>query len=129
MAWETFKRSKKQSPKSPMVTLSKSGQIGLNAAVARDVIGDNRFVLLLFDKSKNLLGLKLLKHNDPDAYPIKVTTTRSHGSVTGLAFMKAYGIFPLETVSFPATFDANTRVLAAHVTTAADKKSKRKARS
>jgi hypothetical protein len=99
------------SPKNPTVTLSTSGQFGLNAAVVRNLIGESRYALLLFDQEKSLVGIKFLKTNEPDAYPIKISPNKGHGSVTGMAFMKSYNIMPAQTKAYPASYDDKTKIL------------------
>lgn len=111
MAWELFKRRTRPSPKDPMVTLSGSGTFGLNAAVTRNILGDNKFAHLLFDKEKHLIGIQFLKQGDPDAYPVKCTKSRSHATISGVSFLKTYGAFPSETRAYPARFDDANKVL------------------
>jgi hypothetical protein len=122
MAWETFKRSRRPSPKDPMVTLSKSGMIGLNSAVTRSIIGDNRFAHLLFDRDRHLIGIKFLKNNDADAYPVKCSNNMGHGTIAGVSFLKTYGIFPDDTKAYPATFDDNSKILVVDVSREGDVK-------
>ena len=109
--WETFKRRTRPSPKDPTVTLSKSGMLGLNAAVIRNLIGEYRFAHLLFDREKSLVGIKFLKQADPDAYPMQVIPSKSHGSISGVGFMKSYNILPTETKAYSATFDQESKTL------------------
>ncbi len=113
--WEIFKRRTRPSPKDPTVTLSRSGMIGLNAAVVRNLIGDHRFAHMLFDKEKSLVGIKFLKHPDADAYPITVVPSKSHGSISGVGFMKTYRIMPNATRAYPAKFDQETKTLVINV--------------
>jgi hypothetical protein len=94
-----------------MVTLSKSGIIGLNAAVTKNVLGENRYAHLLFDKEKRLIGIKFQRNSDQDAYPIKCTPTMTHGSLAGVSFLKTYGVFPDETTAYPASFDDTNKIL------------------
>jgi hypothetical protein len=101
-----------------MVSLSKSGLIGLNAAIARNILGDSRYALLLFDRERSLIGIKLVKDTEPDAYPIKTTKSLGHASLSGLAFMKAYGILPQETKAFAAEFEAANRLIVVDVSAA-----------
>lgn len=108
--WEQFKRSSKSSPKDPTVTLSSSGIIGLNTAVAKNIVGDAKYALL-FDKQRQLIGLKFIKHSDPDAYPVKLTATRTHGSLAGVSFLKTYRIFPTETTKYEAVYDEREKIL------------------
>ncbi len=115
MAWEAFSRKTRPSPKQPTVTLGKGGLIGLNAAVTRNILGDNKYALLFFDRDNSRVGIKFIKQSNPDAYPVKVTRTGSHAALTGTAFMKTFGIFPSETRSYPATFDETDKILVADI--------------
>jgi hypothetical protein len=115
MAWEMFKRRNKPSPKDPMVSLSKSGMIGLNAAVTRNIIGDNRFAHLFFDTDKHLIGIKFIKTSDLDAYPVKCTKNMGHGTIAGVSFLKTYRIFPDDTTAYPATYDETGKILVVDV--------------
>ena len=114
MPWETYRRTSRPSPKSPTVTLSKNGMLGLNTAVI-GLLGNRRFALLMFDRKKYLIGIKLLKENEPDAYPIGVVPAKSHGSISGVGFLKAYGIMPEKTQAFPALFDEKSNTIIADV--------------
>ncbi len=115
MVWEAFSRKTRPSPKEPTITLGKGGLIGLNAAVTRNILGDNNYALLFFDRGKSRVGIKFIKQSNPDAYPIKVSRTRSHAALTGTAFMKTFGIYPTETRSYPATFDQADKILVADI--------------
>jgi hypothetical protein len=110
--WEQFKRTSKPSPKDPTVTLSSSGLIGLNTAVAKNIVGDLRYALLFFDKERQLMGIRFIKSNDPDAYPVKLTPSKSHGSLAGMSFLKTYKIFPTETTKYAATYNEKEKILA-----------------
>lgn len=109
--WEQFKRTQKPSPKDPTVTLSSSGIIGLNTAVAKNIIGDAKYALLFFDRERHLMGMKFVKHNDPDSYPVKLSSSKSHGSVAGTSFLKTFNIFPTETAKYSAVFDEKEKML------------------
>jgi hypothetical protein len=69
--WEQFKRTSKPSPKDPTVTLSASGIIGLNTAVAKNIIGDSKYAILFFDKEHQIMGIKLIKQKETETTTIK----------------------------------------------------------
>jgi hypothetical protein len=94
-----------------MVTLLKSGMIGLNSAVTRNIVGENKYAHLFFDKEKRLIGFRFQKNNDQDAYPIKCTKSMSHGTIAGVSFLKTFGAFPDETIAYPANFDETNKIL------------------
>jgi hypothetical protein len=124
MGWETFKGRNRKQIGQPAMTLSKGGSIGLNSAIVKDVLGDYRHATLLFDKQKHLVGVKLLKSPDSESYPIHITPNESYAMISGIAFMKAYGIFPKETKVFDATFDDKNKIIAADVSELAGSKKK-----
>jgi hypothetical protein len=111
MPWELYKRQTRPSPKDPMVTLSKLGLINLNSAVTRNIVGEHKFAHLLFDREKHLIGIQFLKQRDADAYPIRLTKSRSNGSIAGVSFLKTYNIYPSETKAYNASFDETNKVL------------------
>jgi len=115
MPWELFKRRTRPSPKDPMVTLSKSGIIGLNTAVTKNILGDSRYAHLFFDKEKRFIGIKFKKERDQDTYPVKCTPSMTHGSLAGISFLKTYGIFPDETTAYPASFDETNKILVVNI--------------
>ena len=125
MAWETFRRTSRRSSKEPTITLAKSGIIGLNTAVVQ-LLGDRKYGLLLFDREKMLMGIKLLKKSERDAYQIGVVPKKSHGSISGTSFMKTYGIEPTETRAFPASYDDKAETLIADVSDFVKEKKKGK---
>ncbi len=124
MAWETFRRTSRPSPKDPTVTLSKNGMIGLNTATIR-LLGGNRYCLLMFDRRKHLVGIKLLKENQPDAYPVGVLEAKSHGTISGVSFLKAYGIMPDKTQAFPASYDDKAKLIIVDVSSLMEAKKDR----
>lgn len=126
--WESFKRKMRPSPKEPTVTLSTSGSMGLNTAVINNILGDSRHAHLLFDRDKQLIGIKFSKQSNADSYPVQVTKTKSHGSIAGTAFMKTYKIFPKETANYDAVFDEQSKMLIVDLTRGTDKETKKKAK-
>lgn len=124
MAWETFKGRNRRAPGELAVTLGKTGSIGLNATVVKH-IGDYRFVLLMFDAEKKLMGMKFMKQRDPHSYPVKTTAKDNHGMVSGVSFMKTYGIFPSKTKSYPAKFDEHNKMLIIDLNTEQEEKQKK----
>lgn len=127
--WESFKRKMRPSPKDPTVTLSTTGSLGLNTAVVKNLLGDCKYVHLFFNREQQLIGIKFAKTGDADSYPVQVTKSKSHGSIAGVAFMKAYRIFPKETTSYPATFDEQNKMLVVDLSARTEREAKKKAKA
>src|SRR5438477_7589390 len=115
MSWEAFRGRMKKVVDQPTVTLSKMGTIALNAFVVRKILGDMRFAMLMFDREKRFMGIKFLKQNEADAYPVRVTDNDSHGQISGVAFMRSYDIYPEKTTNLPARYDEQHKMLVVDV--------------
>jgi len=62
------------------------------------------------------MGLRFIKNSDPDAYPVKLTASRSHGSLSGMSFLKTYKIFPTETTKYAAIYNEKEKILTVDLT-------------
>jgi hypothetical protein len=62
------------------------------------------------------MGLKFIKQNDPDAYPVKLTASKSHGSLSGTSFLKTYKLFPTETIKYAAIYNEKEKILTVDLT-------------
>ena len=111
MAWETFERRRWRSPGEPTITLTNTGRIALNAAVVNDFVKDNRFAILMFDRERQLIGIKFTKSADATSYPVSVNDRKSGGAITGTAFLKFYNVFPGATKNYKATYDREAKAL------------------
>lgn len=128
MAFEVFRGRNRKFVNEASVTLGVSGSIGLNAYVVRH-IGESRFAMLMFDRERDLIGIKFINKHDPDAYPVKVSGRSNHGSISGTAFLKSFGLFPSKTKNYPANYDDKDKMLTVDVSGGFSEKKKVKGQS
>lgn len=65
----------------------------------------------MFDRDKNLLGVKFIKEKVPEAYPLKLTPRENYGMLAGTAMLKTYNIFPKGNgKSYTAKFDDQHKI-------------------
>jgi hypothetical protein len=126
MAWETFRGRMRKSTREPYVTFSRNGVLNLNSAFIRKYVGDSRFVLLMYDKDRNLVGMKFIKQSDHDAYAVRVMDNDSHGQISGRAFMKEYDIYPEKTVRIEGKLDEHNKIVVMDVSEIKGEKKKEK---
>ena len=111
MAWETFKGRSRRVPGEPAITIGKTGMIGINATIVKTIMAkDTKYALFMFDRDKNLFGLKFIKERLPESYPITLSPRDNHGMLAGTALLKTYDIFPKETKSYLAKFDEHNKI-------------------
>lgn len=111
MAWETFKGRSRRAPGDPGITITKAGNIGINSAIIKSGgAKELKFALFMFDRDKNLFGVKFIKERVPESYPVKMTPKENYAMLAGTAVLKAYNIFPAQTKNYSAQFDDHNKI-------------------
>ena len=91
--FETFTRRMVPLVKKPYVTIQKRGTMSFNKA-AQAALGEPEAVELLYDKNKNVMGVRGVDPSVQHAYPLRAQANKEVGPyiVSGSAFTKYYGI-------------------------------------
>lgn len=87
----------------PLVSLRKSGGIGINSACVNEFFEDEDFVQLFFDEEGSRLALKPVAEGVEDSY--KINKTENSGSVTPKAFLRREGLVPDVTTRYGVEWD------------------------
>ena len=88
-----------RSSSGPMISLRRSGSIGINGAAMSEYFEDAEAAVLYYDEDDNLVGLERVDDADTDgAYTI--SRTNDTGSVTPSAFLRRYDLVPEITTQF-----------------------------
>lgn len=88
-----------RSSSGPMISLRKSGSIGVNGAAMAEYFEDAEAAVLYYDEEDNRVGLERVDDTDADgAYTI--SRTNDTGSVTPSAFLNRYDLVPDITTQF-----------------------------
>jgi len=109
--FEAFKRTQRRTTGEMGVTFGKNGIIGLNATICRTLKVDGKHAQLLFDRDRNLVGIKIVPQKTGDTYPLKTGSRGSHASLSGTSFLKNYKLYPEKTIAFTATYDESTKTI------------------
>jgi len=77
----------------PMISLRKSGSIGVNNQALEEYFDDDiEQVELYFDEENNRIGIKPVKEGTEDSY--KLSVTDSGGSITPMSFLNSHDLVP-----------------------------------
>ncbi len=121
MAFNFEKFTKVGSSFAPTVSLRKQGAIGISQGALNrfGLVEGDWFVILYFDRSANVLGIQPTQ-NAEDEGAIKLIKRRAAGkngkisissSISAKSFFEYYSISALETRSFLATLDEQTKMI------------------
>jgi hypothetical protein len=100
MSFEKFEGGGRgRSSSGPMISLRKSGSIGINTAAMEKYFADATAVVLYYDEAENRVGLEPVEDESADgAYTI--SRTNDTGSVTPIAFLREYQLVPAVTTQY-----------------------------
>lgn len=88
-----------RSSSGPMISLRKSGSIGINGAAMAEYFEDAEAAVMYYDEEEDRVGLERVDDPDVDgAYTI--SRTNDTGSVTPSAFLSRYDLVPEITTQF-----------------------------
>jgi len=94
MAFKVFEKSSAPLAKVPTVTIQKRGLISLNRS-AHALIGSADAVEFLFDADRQVVGLRPVPEESPNAYPVRAQTSKNSSGpllIAGTAFTKYHQI-------------------------------------
>jgi hypothetical protein len=123
--FEAFRRTQRWTTGELGVTFGKNGIVGLNAAICRTLKVDGKHAQFMFDRDRNLVGIKIVSQKTGDTYPLKTDSKGSHASLSGTSFLKNYGLYPEKTIAFTATYDEPSKTIIFDVSELVEKKASR----
>jgi hypothetical protein len=106
MAFELFTRETAAASGKPTISIQKKGIISLNRA-AYELLGRPRAVELLYDRERQLVGLRVGSEGGEHAQVVRPTTNGSAFLVSAARFAKHYGIPVDEGHRWPAEREEN----------------------
>ncbi len=117
MPGEEFDRQKhyngpfRTDPTKPMVNVHAAGVLSLNR-LAVEALGDPDGVILLFDDSEKVIGIRACSPDDPRAALPRRPNRRSMRRIVGaITFLKQHGVDYSKTRRYPARMDGDILVV------------------
>mgnify|MGYP006294418949 FL=1 len=92
MPYEKFDSPGRRSGSEPMISLRKSGSIGINNAALEEHFQDAEAVAVYYNEEENRIGLEPLEEKTDESYTL--SKTESGGSVAPTAFLRKYSLIP-----------------------------------
>lgn len=109
MAYEKFEdagRGRGPGTSEPMISLRKSGSIGINRAAMEEYFEGVQAAVLYFAEDDNRVGIEPVDDPDGDA-AYTISRTNETGSITPMAFLERYDLVPEVTTQYEAELTEN----------------------
>jgi len=95
----------------PMISLRKSGSVGVNQAAVNEYFDDNDGAVLYYDEEENRIGIKPVSDNEADEAAYTVSKSDSGGTIAGTSFLKKYDLVPEITTQYDPIWDEDEELV------------------
>lgn len=95
----------------PMVSLRKSGSIGVNQAALDEYFQDQEGAILYYDNDSNRIGIEPVADKDADDAAYTVSKASSGGTIAAQAFLEQYDLLPNVTTQYTPSWDDDNDLL------------------
>ena len=83
-----------------MISIRKSGSIGINQAALDEYFEANEAAVLYMDEAENRIGIEPVADKDADEAAYALTTSKSGGTLAPKAFLRQYDLIPEVTTQY-----------------------------
>ena len=84
----------------PMVSIRKSGSIGINKAALDEFVDDSGGAVMYYDEEASRIGIELVADKDEDEAAYSITKSDSGGTIAPKAFLWKYDLIPEVTTQY-----------------------------
>lgn len=89
----------------PMISIRKSGSIGINQAAVTAYFEESDGAVMYFDEDDNRIGIEPVADKDADDAAYTITKSDSGGTVAPRAFLERYDLVPEVTTQYEPEVD------------------------
>lgn len=89
----------------PMISLRKSGSIGVNGAAVEEYFDGLDGAVLYFNEEENQIGIEPVEHADAEDAAYTVSKTDRAGTIAPRAFLEDYDLVPAVTTQYEPDWD------------------------
>ncbi|WP_255150214.1 hypothetical protein [Halorarius halobius] len=84
----------------PMISIRKSGSIGVNQAAIEEYFVESDGAVMYFDEEQNQVGIEPVDDKDADEAAYTITKTDSGGTIAPKAFLERFELIPEVTTQY-----------------------------
>lgn len=95
----------------PMISIRKSGSIGINRAALEERFEGTDGAVMYYDEDDNRMGVEPVPDKDADEAAYTVSKTDSGGTVAAQAFLETYDLVPEVTTQYDPEWDDDRELI------------------
>lgn len=101
----------------PMVSIRKSGSIGVNQTALEEYFDDDDGAIMYYDEDSTRVGIEPVTDSDADEAAYTISKTDSGGTIAAQAFLTNYEILPDVTTQYTPDWDDDEDLIAVDLDT------------
>jgi len=110
MSYETFDMKKKRMPTEATISILKQGNFGINRK-AEEFFQGAQCASLLFDRAARKIGIRPETAAGPNTYDIRGLDGKGAMQISGVAFLRHYGIDHKATKAYPCHWNEKEKLV------------------
>lgn len=95
----------------PMISLRKSGSVGVNQATLDEHFADDDGAIMYYDEEETRIGIEPVADKDADEAAYTVSKSDSGGTIAAQAFLERYDLLPDITTQYDPTWDDDAELI------------------
>lgn len=99
----------------PMISLRKSGSIGINAAAMAEYFDESDGAVMYYNAADHQIGIEPVADKDTDEAAYTVSKTDSGATIAPRAFLEDYELIPAVTTQFEPHWDDDRGMVILHL--------------
>jgi len=99
-----------------MISLRKSGSIGINQAALTEYFEDQEAAIMYYDEDADRIGIGPVADKDADEAVYSLTRSDSGGTLAPKAFLRMYDLIPEVTTQYEPAWDDDVELVSLDLT-------------
>lgn len=99
-----------------MISLRKSGSIGINQAALSEYFTDSEAAVMYYDEDAERIGIEPVANKDADEAAYSLTRSDSGGTLAPKAFLQTYDLIPEVTTQYEPAWDDDDELVSLDLT-------------
>lgn len=95
----------------PMISLRKSGSIGINQPALSAYFEDSDGAVMYYNEDANQVGIEPVADSDAEEAAYTISKTDAGGTIAPRAFLETYDLIPSVTTQFEPTWDEDRELV------------------
>jgi len=111
MGYEKFTKQRRPAKDQSMITVLKSGLLGINKRCMEEYFRDCKYAEMYYDSEQKKIGIRPTNNSTNDAYNVRPIKDGKLGSISVREFLKHFGIEHEKSIAYSAVWNDKEKLV------------------